>query len=569
MTTEKKSVSLPPRRVGFLLCAALILVCGVSLRTVGLGRRGLTLYDEGIYLCEARYVAGAVRSIPSALRYAWIARVAGEKAPGELAELKQRMSERVASGIYPIFHKNTHTLFLALLSFVTGEGDWLGSAVGALFGVATLLLVLVRVTACYGEAGGLLATLALALCPLHILECRSAMAEGDGTFLLVLASFLAHAAVRDAGAPLRKLFVAGVVTGLCFTVNYRLAVAPAVVTSIVGAGMLGADRPLAGRRLRACLWLGVGMLLPLLGWELIFRAGFWLLGEWPWGEQRTYFTRLCQYMDRQGLPELGVGDPSCLPFYFANYVGWPLVLLAACGFALEAWRQRSDALVAALPVCWLLAFLLLRSREQCLRYVGPVAPFFAVAAGALLRPSDGADRSNAWKRWVAGSVAGLALLAQSVVGPKEWLYDQSGLPATFAYLREARRPKPSWMYFYEDPPLAAYYDPPGMWCEPVPRTFAEFKSRFEHGTRWLVVTPPMMTHYRFPPWFEDLVRDLDEKCPPREFAHPAGALPYFAYELSLYGKVTSFAESREAAEALALHGGTVRVYDLYPYFRRR
>ncbi|MBI5369319.1 MAG: hypothetical protein HZA54_19950, partial [Planctomycetes bacterium] len=46
------------------LCGALALAAGLLLRLEGLTERGAAFFDEGVYLAEGRYLAGAVRALP-------------------------------------------------------------------------------------------------------------------------------------------------------------------------------------------------------------------------------------------------------------------------------------------------------------------------------------------------------------------------------------------------------------------------------------------------------------------------------------------------------------------------
>ncbi|MBI3267547.1 MAG: glycosyltransferase family 39 protein [Planctomycetes bacterium] len=574
------------RRRGFLLLAAAVLVAGFFVRAWGLFDRGLLLFDEGVYLCQARYVAGAIRSVPDALRHGWLAHVRGEaaQAPARV-ELRTQMATRVEAGMYPAYPKDTHCLLIALVFLTLGDADWAGHAVGLVFGVLTIGLVGVLGRSLYGDAAGVLAALALALSPLHLMLSRHSLAEADSIFFLVAAVALVRAALADARSPLRVLFFAGLATGLCFTSNFRNAIAPAIVWCAYGAGLLADRRPLGGLRFRGLTWLCVGMLLPLVAWEAAYLTGQWLLGQ-PYGRFPTYFQLVLHWILIQGAPEVGTGDWSSLPFFLREYVGWPVLLLAVVGGGVLVRARSLDGLYIALPLVWVIGFFELRTRQQCLRYLGPALPFLALAAGAALRVRGGSESEAgvgvvvgtelgapaggarpgptpgaAWATRCSWAAAG-AVLVGAVLGPWEWLGDRSGLPQVFALLRAHREKGECRRYFCQETPFALYYDPPVGHCEPLPETLAALQERVRQGTRYLVVTSALLRFYRLPDYFLPLLREAHQRSTPMRVPHPAGGLPYLAYEHNMFGQTDTLADTRKAADALAQSGGTVWVYDL-------
>ncbi|MBI5369191.1 MAG: glycosyltransferase family 39 protein [Planctomycetes bacterium] len=564
-----------PTRFG--LCAAAVVALGFALRGWGLAGAGITFSDEGLFLCEARWCAGAVRNIPDALRLGWLRwRTGGDRradgadgadgaadADGAAAaELRARMAERTAGGSPPIHAKYTHDLLVGLVMLAVGDRDWVGHAEGAFFGGLTVLLVVWWTRALAGEAAALVAGLALAVSPLHLLLTRGALAEGDCSFFFTLAAALTWAALggRRENA-LALLFAAGLAGGTAFTCNSRTAVVAPALWCLYGAALATRERPLAGMRERGLVWLSVGMVLPLLAWESVYRLGDLLVGE-PLSSRfyPRFFERQTALVLGQGSSELGLGDGSCLPVFLGRYLSWPFVVLALAGLVAAARTRGRDALAIGLPSAWVLAFFLLRTQEQPLRYLGAALPFLAVGAGAALRLAPGA------RVGAVGGAAALCLLLGSACGSQEWRPVGSGFAPACAWLVERRAAGAGERYFCEDAPIAAYYDPSGDWDRRFPATASAFATRVANGWRYVMVTPGLLVHYGVPPYARALLGELMRDLRPVEFAHPAGALRYFTYEHNLFGTRT-FAQTEERADVLAAEGGRIRIYDRAPWRR--
>ncbi|MBI3267546.1 MAG: glycosyltransferase family 39 protein [Planctomycetes bacterium] len=551
--------------------AALVVVVGVGLRATGLRDRGLMFYDEGVYLGEGRFFAGAVRSVPLALRYGWLRIFGGEPASSaRVEELQVRMRAEVVHGLYPWYPKNTHSFMIGLALLTFGDVDWAGHAVSLVFGALSIALVLLLGHSLYGTGGALLAGLVLALCPLHVLLSRRSFAETDSTFFLLGAVALMRPALRTRRFSLRTLFLAGLSTGLCFTCNHRNAIAPAIVWMLYGTSLLDPARPLAGLRFRGLVWLCVGMLLPLLAWETLYLAAFGLL-DVRYGSLRTYFGQILFCANVQGAADFGFGDPESLLYLLREYVGWPILLLVALGLAREIRTRRSELLTVAIPLLWVIVFFQLRAREQCLRYLGAASPFLALAAGAALRsPYETWATSPRQRRGrIAAASVGCvgAVLLSAALTSRDWLSDRSGMARVIAWLHERQTARACRGYFCLDGPLAAYYDPPGDGCEFLPSTLAALKARYVSGIRYVVVTPTLLLQHKTEGYFWPLLREVEKASPPVRLEHPAGALAYFAHEHNLFVSST-LAETRATEVVLAARGGTVLIYDLHPYFRR-
>lgn len=549
-----------------LAAAALaILVLGLWVRTQGLARRGLLLVDEGDDLCEARYFAGAVRAVPAALELAFRTRLRGEAGTAVVADLRARIAASVAGGAYPCIAKNTHGLLVGLLFVAAGEADWVGNAESACFGALTLLVVLFLARASHGPAGALVAMLALAVCPLHVLLSRGSLAEADAIFFMVVAVALVGRALQGGAAGLRPLFLAGVAAGLSFTCNKRFAVAPVAVVSTFAVALLAADRPLAGRRLSGLTWLAVGMLLPLLAWESVYWLAFWALGVAGPARPGTYFVSLFQSVRVLGVPGLGFGDPASLPFFLSEYVGATVLVLAIAGLLRGVLERRPEGLGVGFALLWTIAFFQLRKSEQCVRYLGPALPFLALAAGGAVASAECRTAVGRAARWLLPWTAGVAILLVAWAEVPQYLDDRSGLPQVFAWLRARRASGDCRGYFTVDKPEAIFYDPPGEGVvEPQP-TMERLERMVRGGKRYWVTSHTFFIFAHTSGWGWRFMHDLHERVRPVEFDNPGGRLAYLAHEANLYSW-TTFAETERRAERLRQAGGKIRVYDLQAWF---
>lgn len=563
--------ALAPRcRRGFKILACIAVVClGTGVRMIGGANRGLLLWDEGMNLCEARYVAGALHAIPAVARIAWLTGVRGKVDSPELQRLREEVGQAVAKGSYPCNARETHLLLTAVLLLIVGDADWVGNAESVIFAVLTLVLVFALGCSMYGESGGLLAALVLGLCPLHIFLSRGSLPESDAIFFLLAAVALVRHAVNVDRSPLSRLFLAGLAAGLSFSCNKRLVIVPLVVLSVFVGGQLESRRPLAGLRARGLLWLCVGMILPLLAWESVYRAAFWLLPV-PGQEWRpTYFTTILYAGSALGLPAFGLGDSGSLPFFLGEYVGVGVVAVAISGLLLELSRGKADGLYVALPILWAVLFFQLRSHQQSVRYLGAAVPFIALAAGAVLRPIESLTRICKWGHAGLPWVALAGVLACALADRREWAQDRSGMPQVFAWLHQRCERRDCIGFVTSDAPLAWFYDPtPSTVVVHAFDSEAELYRHFRSGVRYLVVTPNVFLLRPSNPKLWLFLRDLHDHVRPIEFPHPGGRLPYLAHEHNTFSW-DELAETQRRADQLARYGGTIRVYDLLAYYRQK
>ncbi len=151
-----------------------VLAVAAALRLIGLSSQGISNYDEGAHLLEARFLRHAL-----------------SQSPQDLSEV---------AGL-PLFHgKPLHAALLALSQVVTGDRVWAGGLVSALFGIATTGLVYHAARSLRDHRAGLAAALLYGLFPWSVLYGRVALAEADSAFL-VAATALALARAGDRRTP--------------------------------------------------------------------------------------------------------------------------------------------------------------------------------------------------------------------------------------------------------------------------------------------------------------------------------------------------------------------------------
>ena len=107
---------------------------------------------------------------------------------GQAAAIAQ---DPVLSEIFPVFraHPLLFQFVLSLFYSIFGTSDWLGRAVSAAVGVATVYLVYCLGVSLYGRRAGLYAGLFLALMPYHVIVTRQVLLDGPMVFCSTLSLF--------------------------------------------------------------------------------------------------------------------------------------------------------------------------------------------------------------------------------------------------------------------------------------------------------------------------------------------------------------------------------------------
>jgi len=345
------------RKIAGALILLGILSAGAWLRLAHTGEIGPRLWDEGIYLQEARFLytfAEAVsRSLALRLR---------ESRTGEDLWKKQEQIDFIRSrvrGSAPIFGRLNHDLAIALGMTVCGpDSPSVGTRVSALAGTLSLPVFFLLARRLYGGRAALLSTAVFSLLGYHIHYCRSSMAEAT-TLLFLLISFYFYVGSRTGRMhlSLTSLALAAFFLGLAFTTHNRMLVMLGMfllyeVTLWVGRPP--SEPPFRAGRL--LVFLGF-FSLPLLAWESLYY--FALLAGKHLGvvlSAPTYLEQLVVATGRSALWNViaKVWRPDGLltfPYLLWQSSGFLPLLLAGLGLVLALRRRGFADLLAA---SWLL-----------------------------------------------------------------------------------------------------------------------------------------------------------------------------------------------------------------------
>jgi hypothetical protein len=276
--------------------------------------------------------------------------------------------------------------------FLDPSGVYLaGRALGVACGVATVWVTWLLATRLAGWRAGAAAALLLAVAPTAVRDAHYVKHDVPVTLAIALAMLVlfrlarvgeaAHAAL-DPPRP-AALLAAGAACGVAFSTHYyavflALPLAMAVaVRSGAFARAPGGPRPAAADLLRSWAWAGAGAAI-----------AFFALSPFLLVEPRTAWQDIVAnrqiVVDRAA--DLGSGPlPSAWAYarlLWHEGLGWPGLGAAVIGAVLIVRRRRWHAvLLLAFP----LAFLLFISHTVAAsRYLNPVLPFLAIAAGCGL-----------------------------------------------------------------------------------------------------------------------------------------------------------------------------------------
>ncbi len=379
------------------LCAlallALAVAPGVWFRTVDLEKEGPRVWDEGIYVQEARFLyslAGGLRTTGALKIREIFTRQDIWKKDEQLDWLRNHLQ-----GSPPIFGRVTHDAALAVGMIVWGPDDpSVGARVNAAAGVLSLGLLFLLARRLYGGQGALVSTLVFSLCGYHIQYCRSAMAETT-TLLFLLPAFLFYWNSRT----LREhrsygpLALGAFFLGVSFTAHNRMLVLWGlfVLYEIALWRMRSpAQPPFFLRRMAV---FHAAFFLPLAAWEFAYYAAFLVtkhLGIVV--SAPTYLEQVVVALGRSALwgyiskayrPE----GFLTFPYLFARSSGLALALVSLAGFAAAVKRRKPEDL---LVLGWFLVPFLFYSLTTAglSRVFTVVLPAAALLAGGLFRSTD-------------------------------------------------------------------------------------------------------------------------------------------------------------------------------------
>ncbi len=513
-----------PRRAA---CAAVVTAAAV-LRFHALDRQGLLLFDEGQLILEARTVTGIARG--------W----AGTRAvaPYGIGPARRVLAERVAASRI-LFAKPLHNGLLALTMATGRRADQAAFLLAAVSGTLTVALVCGLAARWYGGTAAVLAGVALAVSPYHLLYSRSGLADALTACLLTLSFTAWHSGPGPWAAA-----ASGLAAGCGLASNYRVLFLPAIFAAMAMAGPSPSGRA-AARRLIP--WLA-GLVMPLAAVELAYRTCA-APGVWPGG---TYLAQLKTLLALHGGQGFLFRGWSAFGWYTHRWEGAPalLVLVVALSAQLVHWRGPDLTLNLWWGVPWL---VFSAYWDNAPRFFVLLLPPLAVIKGRWLAAAAG--RATGWGRPLAVALAAAAALAALPGVP-------AVVPRPTPYLEAATLLATSGRPFHvsTNERLGSAYFGPGSTAA-LPATPAEAGSLARHGWRWAVTD--------LQAWFGGVDRPearlstaawLGERCP------TLLAVPYSPIALTqlVFEQDLTFADARRMLEDLAPRAPALRVLDLAP-----
>jgi 4-amino-4-deoxy-L-arabinose transferase-like glycosyltransferase len=343
-----------------------ILALAGILRLYALPSRGFIYWDEGTYALEG------VRL------HAYLESLAGVRTS-------------LAAGMAVNSARPTHALLIALAYFVAGFHDYTSLVMDALLSTATVAVTYAAARRLFDARVALLSALFLAASEYDIIYARSALAESDGTFLLLL-GFLCWVLSlrREDGAEdpparprPRTLIAAGLLFGLAFTVNFRLIVYIAGILVVEACWSWQKE----GLRyaVQRLLLISAGLIVFPSLWEIVgvgSRAAGHILFQNIFLGPTTYWQEAV-YNLHQGKASRFLPSPGLYLQWFVTRQAWPYSVLVAVGLALTAWRRSLPWLaVAAPPLVAYVTFAL--GPYPWPRNISSVFPYTSVLAAAAL-----------------------------------------------------------------------------------------------------------------------------------------------------------------------------------------
>jgi 4-amino-4-deoxy-L-arabinose transferase-like glycosyltransferase len=378
----------------------------------------------------------------------------------------------MVNGVRTVYESFTHPLNLASVHDQTVYMI-MGRAISAFFGTLTIPVTYAIATRISGRRAGLFAAALLAASVLHLRDSHFATTDITMTFFCALTLWLSLKLAERASWTM--LIACGAAVGLALATKY----AAAFVLAVVGlAYFMAPGRPAAVNPVSKWITWALRGLTPIAAAAITFVALNPLpfqypekfktdLQDWvinPLSGKTTYLW-LAQFAD--------VTHPRL--YWFTNLMWWSFgPALEIAGLAGIVWlfwkRSKPAALAAAFPILYFLGAS--GAIAPFIRYMLPLAPALAVAAGVML--SDGLARPK-WRT--------LALIAAVVTIGSTSLY-------AMAYMNVFRQP---------DSRLAA-----SAWIE----------ANIPPGSKILVEpaqnTPPMGSYYHFPNFDRDYLLRADE-----------------------------------------------------------
>jgi hypothetical protein len=264
---------------------------------------------------------------------------------------------------------------------------WSGRLLSALCGTATIAAVAALGSRLFGRTAGVVAAATLAAMPVAVMDAHYVKHDVPVTLLIVLVHLvLARMLVAATPIARRHIWLAGAVTGLAVSTHYY-----AVFTTLPVAAILLTQPGLtAGQRLRDAGWAAAAAAIVFVSSSPFLVLNFGTALRDISQNQQIVMSRATDAIGAFGF--LG----RYLTMLIESGAGWTGLVIFVAGL-LIAWRQpRTGFFLTIFP----LAFLLFISNTvPATRYLNPLLPFVAIAAGIVV---TAIMRQIAARTWAVG-----------------------------------------------------------------------------------------------------------------------------------------------------------------------
>jgi hypothetical protein len=296
--------------------------------------------------------------------------------------------------IFPIFRAHPMLFqFILAIFFSAGVDDWIGRAVSAVIGIATVLLVFFLGQRLYGTRAGLYAALFFSVMPYHVVVTRQVLLDGSMTLCATLSLYM-MVRFADSRRP-TWLYAAAASMGLTF------------LAKEIGFIMVGAIyaflalSPKITLKLRDIIISGVILFVLMLPFPLaVVLAG-------GGGGSKTQQVLIWQLFRRPN--HTWEFYPTVVP----PAIGIGVILAALAGLWLlrqhHSWREKLMLVWILVPVVFFQVW-----PTKGFQYLLPIAPVLAVLAGRTLshwpaRGSQGHLLGKTLPQYLPGLIAAMVI----------------------------------------------------------------------------------------------------------------------------------------------------------------
>lgn len=276
-----------------------------------------------------------------------------------------------------------------------------------LLGVGTVWLTFLLGSRLLGRSIGLLAALLIATNPFHILVSQHVSDPNLWALLFSLAASLCFIQVRDGGG-IGPSLGAGVMIGLAAASKYVpvILAAPYTLGHLSGNSLRDGIARLA--RNRAFL---IGLLAIALAFLL---ASPFTAIDWKTTKSDLLLQHERHVSDWTGMSRYPFSLPTYLLQTIPQTMGWPFYVLSIAGLALMFRRGGSTAVIASIPVLYVLANGALSVAQP--RFILPALGASVVAASLAMTRAGSLLATRLGGRFSEGGVVA-AIGAASLIGP--------------------------------------------------------------------------------------------------------------------------------------------------------